>query len=146
VGRWVLDRILDNPNVDPAANALKNAKAAYAKSVKLFAKPDNPRPFPPLAGLAGNFSNPGIGKANLALDGDALVLTLRAGGAKLRLAPWDGSIFTAKLTPLDKFAAVAEDLGPMPNAFVQFQMDKEAELNVLRLSFDDGQAYDFTRE
>jgi hypothetical protein len=34
----------------------------------------------------------------------------------------------------------------MPNAFVQFQMDKEAELNVLRLSFDDGQAYDFTRE
>ena len=70
------------------------------------------------------------------------MLTLRAGGAKLRLAPWDGSIFTAKLMPLDKFAAVAEDLGPMPNAFVQFQMDKEAELNVLRLSFDDGQAYD----
>jgi hypothetical protein len=34
----------------------------------------------------------------------------------------------------------------MPNAFVQFQMDKEAQLNVLRLSFDDGQAYDFTRE
>jgi hypothetical protein len=80
------------------------------------------------------------------LDGDALVLTLRAGGAKLRLIQWDGSIFTAKLMPLGRFAAVAEDLGPMPNAFVQFQMDKEARLNVLRLSFDDGQAYDFTRE
>ncbi len=146
IGGWVLDRILDNPEVDHAANALKHAKAAYAKSVKLFAKPDHPRPFPPLAGLPGDFSNPGIGKANLALEGDALVLTLRAGGARLRLAQWDGSIFTAKLMPLGIFAAVAEDLGPMPNAFVQFQMDKEARLNVLRLSFDDGQAYDFTRE
>jgi CubicO group peptidase (beta-lactamase class C family) len=146
VGRWVLDRILGNPNVDHVANALKNAKDGYAKTVKLFAKPDSPRPFPPLAGLAGNFSNPGVGEANLALDGDALVLTLRAGGAKLRLIQWDGSIFTAKLMPLGRFAAVAEDLGPMPNAFVQFQMDKEARLNVLRLSFDDGQAYDFTRE
>ena len=146
IGGWVLDRILDNPNVDHAANALKNARAADAKSVKLFAKPDNPRPFPPLAGLAGSFSNPAIGKASLALEGDALVLTLRAGGARLRLAPWDGSIFTAKLMPLGKFAAMGENLGPLPSTFVQFQMDKEAKLNVLRLSFDDGQAYDFTRE
>jgi CubicO group peptidase (beta-lactamase class C family) len=146
VGGWVLDRILDNPNVDHAANVLKNAKAAYAKSVKLFVKPDNARPSPPLAGLAGNFNNPGIGKASLALEGDELVLTLLASGAKLRLAQWDGSIFTATLMPLGKFAAVAEDLGPMPNVFLQFQMDKEARLNVLRLSFDDGQAYDLIRE
>ena len=48
--------------------------------------------------------------------------------------------------PLGRFAAVAEDLGPLPYAFVQFQIDKDGRLNVLRLSFDDGQAYDFTRE
>jgi CubicO group peptidase (beta-lactamase class C family) len=146
IGRWVIDRILGNPKVDYVADVLRNAKAADAKSVKLFVKPDNPRPFPALTGLAGNFSNPGIGKASLALEGDSLMLTLRAGGARFRLTPWDGSRFTAKLMPLGKFAAVAEDLGPMPNAFVQFQMDKDAKLNVLRLSFDDGQAYDLTRE
>ena len=44
------------------------------------------------------------------------------------------------------FAAVAEDLGPLPYAFVQFQIDKDGRLNVLRLSFDDGQAYQFARE
>jgi len=41
---------------------------------------------------------------------------------------------------------MAENLGPQPNAFVQFQMDANAKPNVLHLSFDDGQAYDFTRE
>jgi hypothetical protein len=41
---------------------------------------------------------------------------------------------------------VAENLGPRPSGFVQFQMDKEGKLNLLRLSFDDGQAYEFRRE
>jgi hypothetical protein len=40
----------------------------------------------------------------------------------------------------------AENLGPQPSGFVQFQMDKEGKLNLLRLSFDDGQAYEFRRE
>jgi hypothetical protein len=47
---------------------------------------------------------------------------------------------------MDQYTAVAEDLGAQPTAFVQFQMDKDARLNILRLSFDDGQAYQFTRE
>jgi hypothetical protein len=42
--------------------------------------------------------------------------------------------------PLGRFAAMAEDLGPLPNGFVQFQADKDAKLNLLRLFFDDGQA------
>jgi len=29
---------------------------------------------------------------------------------------------------------------------LQFQIDKEGKLNLLRLSFDDGQAYEFRRE
>ena len=50
IGRWVIDRILGNPKVDYVADVLRNAKAADAKSVKLFVKPDNPRPFPALTG------------------------------------------------------------------------------------------------
>ena len=73
-------------------------------------------------------------------------MSLHAGGAKLRLDPWDGGILTANLMPLGRFAAVAENLGPLPGAFIEFRMDKAAALNVLHLSFDDGQAYDFTRE
>ncbi len=146
VGRWMLDHILGNPEVDDVAIVSKAAKTAFEKSARLFAKPDSPRPYPPLTPLAGHFSNPGIGRATLELEGDALVMSLEASGAKLKLSEWDGGIFTARLMPQGRFAAVAEDLGPQPTAFVQFQMDKDANLNVLRLSFDDGQAYDFTRE
>ena len=146
IGLWVMDRLLGNPKVDHVANASKAARAAFERSVRQFARPDNPRPFPPLAPFAGTFINPGIGKATLSLEGDALALSLEASGAKLRLDQWDGEVFTAKPMPLGRFAAVAEDLGPLPYAFVQFQIDKDGRLNVLRLSFDDGQAYEFTRE
>jgi hypothetical protein len=50
------------------------------------------------------------------------------------------------MMPLGRFATIAEDLGPLPAGFVQFQIDKEGKLNVLRFSFDDGQAYEFVRE
>ena len=146
IGLWVMDRLLGNPKVDHVANASKAARATFERSVRQFARPDNPRPFPPLAPFAGTFTNPGIGKATLSLEGDALALSLDASGAKLRLDQWDGEVFTAKPMPLGRFAAVAEDLGPLPYAFVQFQIDKDGRLNVLRLSFDDGQAYEFTRE
>ena len=111
----------------------------------MFAKPANPRPFPPIAPLAGSFANSSFGKASLKLEGDALVLELTS-GAQLKLEPWDGDIFTAQLVPTGRFAPVAENLGPRPSGFVQFQMDKEGKLNLLRLSFDDGQAYEFRRE
>ncbi len=70
IGLWVMDRLLGNPKVDYVANASKAARAGYERSVRQFARPDNPRPFPPLAPLAGTFTNPGIGKATLSLDGD----------------------------------------------------------------------------
>ncbi len=145
IGAWVLDRIFGNPNVDHVAAALKRAQAGSEKSVKQFAKPDNPRPLLPAAGLAGIFDNPGIGKAVVAIEGDTLTMALET-GAKLKLTPWDGSVFTAGLMPSGRFAAVSEDLGPQPNAFVQFQMDHDGKLNLLRLAFDDGQAYLFNRE
>ncbi len=146
VGAWIADRLLDNPPVDHVANTLEKAKARFAAADKLFAKPESPRPSPPLAPLAGSFANPGFGSAEVSVNGDTLVMEFGATGAKLELAPWDGEVFTARLMPGGRFAAMAEDLNPRPNGFVQFQIDQEGKLGVLRLSFDDGQAYAFRRE
>jgi CubicO group peptidase (beta-lactamase class C family) len=146
IGRWMLDRVLGNTKVDHVADALKAAEANFGTAAQLFAKPVHPRPFPPVAPLAGTFANPSFGKAEVALDGDKLVMELQATGAKLQLEPWDGDVFTAQLMSLGRFAAMADNLGPLPNGFVQFQIAKRAELTLLRLSFDDGQAYEFRRE
>jgi CubicO group peptidase (beta-lactamase class C family) len=146
IGSWVMDRILGNPQVDHTANLLKAATAKYDTSVKMFAKPEHPRPFPSLAPLAGRFANPAIGKASVTVEGDALILEITATGAKLKLDPWDGDVFTARLMPLGRFATIAEDLGPLPMGFLQPQIDKDGKLNRLRLSLDDGQAYEFVRE
>jgi Beta-lactamase/Domain of unknown function (DUF3471) len=146
IGLWTLDRILDNPKVDYVADALKAAKTKFETIDKLFAKPANPRPFSLLAPLAGRFVNPSFGQAVVSVEGDALVMEIQATGANLKLEPWDGDVFTAKIMPLGRFAAIAENLGLLPIGFVQFQIDKDAKLNLLRLSYDDGQAYEFRRE
>ena len=146
IGRWILDRVLGNTKIDHVADALKVAKANFETAANLFAKPTSPRLFPPLSPLSGQFGNPSFGKATVALENGAMVVELHATGAKLKLEPWDGDIFTARLMPTGRFAAMVDNLGPLPNGFVQFQIDKNAKLNVLRLSFDDGQAYEFHRE
>jgi CubicO group peptidase (beta-lactamase class C family) len=146
IGAWTVDRLMGNPPVDYAAEALKRAKLNFADADRLFAKPANPRPFLSPAPLAGNFTNPGIGKAVARLEGDALVLEIVTSGARLKLDPWDGDIFTATLMPEGRFAAMAANLGPRPSAFAQLQIDTQGKLNLLRLSFDDGQAYEFRRE
>jgi CubicO group peptidase (beta-lactamase class C family) len=146
IGLWTIDRLLGNPMVDYGAKALTLAKAQYADSVKQFARPADPQPSPPLAPLAGNFANPGFGKAVLRMDGDTAALEIAASGAKLRLDPWNGAVYTATLVPEEKFAAMAANLGPLPIAFAQFQNDKDGKLTILRLTFSDGQAYDFRRE
>ena len=137
--------MLDNPKHDYVADKLKEAQRPPSReAAKRFAKPANPRPFPPLAPLAGKFVNPSFGEATVAQDGDALVMELHATGAKLKLEPWDGDIFIARLMPTGRFAPIV-DLGYMTKGFVQFQMDKDGKLNLLRLSSDDGQAYEFRR-
>jgi CubicO group peptidase (beta-lactamase class C family) len=146
IGLWFWNQILDNPTVDYIAETLQAARAKFENTAKLFAMPESPRPFPPLGPLAGTFLNPGIGEAAVALDGGALSMQLQSTGAKLRLEPWDGDVFVARLLPEGRFAAMAENLGPLPIGFIQFQIDKEAKLNLLRLSFDDGQAYEFRRK
>ena len=145
LGLWILDRILGNPKVDYVAEKLKETKASFEKSTKLFAKPTGPRPFPPLPPLAGKFVNPSLGEAAVATDGDALVMELQATGAKFKLVPWDGDIFIATLMPTGRFGAMVAS-GVTTIGFVQFQMDKEGKLNLLRLSTQDGQAYEFRRK
>ena len=63
VGLWVLDRIMDNPVVDYAATSLGHAKAEAASSAKVFERPANAQPSPPLAPLYGSFANPRIGQS-----------------------------------------------------------------------------------
>jgi CubicO group peptidase (beta-lactamase class C family) len=145
VGEWVLDRLLGNPEIDHVAEKLKAAKAGAEKDAKLWAKPANSRPFPPLAPRAGSFTNPAVGKVEVKQDGDALLMELSSGAA-LKLAPWDGEVFTATLVPRGAFDALAQDLGPGPATFAQFQMDATGALNVLRLTASDGQTYEFKRE
>jgi len=146
LGLWTLDRLLGNPMVDRGAIALAGAKARYADELKQFARPADPQPSPPLAPLAGNFANPAFGKAALHMDGGTATLEFAATGAKLRLDPWNGAVYTATLAPEEKFAATVANLGPLPIAFAQFQNDKDGKLNTLRLTLSDGQAYDFKRE
>ena len=108
LGAWILDRILDNPKVDYVAIKLADEKAGYEISARRFAKPANPRPFPPFATLAGNFVNPSFGEATVAEDADALVMEVRATGARLKLEPWDGDIFVAQLMPTGRFGPVVD--------------------------------------
>jgi predicted dehydrogenase len=86
------------------------------------------------------------GRSGLRMDGGAAAFEIAASGAKLRLDPWSGAVYTATLMPEDKFAAMAANLGRLPIAFAQFQNDKEGKPTTLRLTFSDGQAYDFRRE
>jgi CubicO group peptidase (beta-lactamase class C family) len=146
VGLWILDRILGNRSVDHVAKTLEAAKAKYESTRKQFARPEKPRPSSPLAPLAGNFANPSFGKAVVRPQGDVLIMELQATGAQLRLESWDGDIFAVRLVPSGRFAAVAKNLGDEPNALGQFQADAAGKLSVLRITFDDGQAYEFRRE
>ena len=71
-------------------------------------------------------------------------MELQATGAKLKLAPWDGDIFLASLMPTGRFGPIVA-LGVTTIGFIQFQLDQEGKLNLLRLSAEDGQAYEFRR-
>ncbi|WP_159013518.1 serine hydrolase [Acidisoma sp. S159] len=146
LGAWILDRVLGNPETDYLAATIKRATASYDKDAQQFANPLTPAPSPPLAPLVGSFANPGIGKVMVSMEGDGLVMELAATGAKLRLAPWNGDVFTASLMPTGQFAALVANSGPSPAGFVQFQADKTAKLDVLHLLLTDSQAYDFQRE
>jgi CubicO group peptidase (beta-lactamase class C family) len=125
LGRWLLDRILDNPKQDYVADKLKEARTTFEKVDKLFARPASPRPFPPLAPLAGQFVHPSFGEAAVAPDGDALVMELQTTGAKLKLEPWDGDTFLASLMPTGRFGPIVA-AALRPSALSSFSWTRRA--------------------
>lgn len=147
VGLWTLDRLLDNPSVDYAAARLKSARADVAEDRQTFARPSSPRPTPPLGPFAGSFSNPSFGQAALRVQGNSLILELKATGAQIKLDPWDGEVFTIGQASNGKFTDVVKNLGPLPGGFGQLQMDAQGKLNQLKLTFtENGQVFEFRRE
>jgi CubicO group peptidase (beta-lactamase class C family) len=145
LGTWVTDRMLANPALDYIGIILKRAQDQAAESARMFSRPASPRPAPALSPLAGHFSNPAIGRASVTVDGMRLVMVLEGTGARLSIEPWDGDVFTARLLAEGPFAGIAANLGPLPNAFVQYQIGNDGRLGRLKLSMDDGQAYVFDR-
>jgi CubicO group peptidase (beta-lactamase class C family) len=146
LGLWTVDRLLGNPSVDHVAKTLEAAKAKYEGMQKQFTKPNKPRLSPPLASLAGNFANGSFGKAVVRPEGDALTMDLQATGAQFKLEPWDGDVFAVRVIPNGRFAAMAQNLGDEPSGLAQFQADAAGKPAVLRITLEDGQAYDFRRE
>jgi len=145
LGAWIFDRVLDNSDVDYVAIKIGEEEAHFAAAAAQFAPPANPRPFPPLAPLAGVFVSPSFGKASVVVDGNALVLEILATGAQLKLEPWDGDVFVARLMPVGQFGPVV-DLDYMTKGFVQFQVAPTGKLDVLTMTLADGQRYEFRRE
>jgi hypothetical protein len=79
------------------------------------------------------------------VDGNALIMEILATGAKLKLEPWDGDVFVARLMPIGQFGPVL-DLDYMTKGFVQLQIGPSGKLNVLTMTLADGQRYEFRRE
>jgi hypothetical protein len=77
---------------------------------------------------------------------EALTMELQATGAQFKLEPWDGDVFALRVIPNGRFAAMAQNLGDEPSGLAQFQADAAGKPAVLRITLEDGQAYDFRRE
>jgi CubicO group peptidase (beta-lactamase class C family) len=140
VGLWVLDRLLGNPETDHVQQALGRVTAAAAEETVVFERPGTPRPPPDLISLAGDYTNEEMGAAALAVEKDDLVATLKETGARLRLEPFDGDVFTLRLVPEGRFAGIAATLGDKPLGFADFAAGGRGRLTRLRTIID-GQAY-----
>jgi len=148
LGEWVLYKLLDNnPVPDFAAARLKGARDAEAASNALFPPAALPADLPPVAPLAGAFTEGSFGDATVTEENGALSLKLAATGAVLDLKPRGPYLYDIVLRPEGRFAAVAENLGPAPIGFAEFQIDPTGSYNRLEISLpDNGQSYAFVRK
>jgi CubicO group peptidase (beta-lactamase class C family) len=140
VGGWIYDKLLGNPETDYVQQRLGRAEAAAAKEEKLYQQPAAPRPPPDLAPLAGDYASEEVGSAELRPDAGMLVATLEETGARLRLEPFDGAVFTVRLVPEGRFAPVAASLGDNSLGFANFEANAAGHLTRLRWT-PWGQAY-----
>jgi hypothetical protein len=145
VALWAFDKLLGNPETDYVQKALARARAGAATEEKLYRKPPGPRPPPDLASLAGDYASEEVGLAALRPDAGALVATLEETGARLRLEPFDGAVFTVRLVPEGHFAPVVASLGDSPLGFANFETNAAGHLTRLRWT-PWGQAYLWRKE
>jgi hypothetical protein len=144
VGLWVYDKLLGNPDFDYMQSNLDHAKAGAGKEQTLYNKPAAPRPPPELAALTGDYADDELGAAVLAAKEGGLVLTLKETGARLKLEPFDGAVFTVRLVAEGRFAPIVAMQGDTPIGFADFQADAEGHLTRLRWT-NEGQSYLLTK-
>jgi hypothetical protein len=144
VGLWIFDKILGNPETDHVKAALARAKDAAAKESVLYRRRAAPQPPPAARPLVGEYRSDTLGPARLAASGEDLLLTLEQTGARLRLSPFDGALFTVMLVPEGRFAPVAAGQGGEPIGFIDFEADAEGRLSRLRWTTE-GQSFVWRR-
>jgi CubicO group peptidase (beta-lactamase class C family) len=132
VGLWIYDRLLGNPETDHGKAPLARAKDEAAKKAALYRPRPATQPAPPADSLVGDYHSGTLGPATLAAEGDGLLLTLKQTGARLRLTPFDGALFTSAPVSEERFAAVAASQGDGPNGFASFDADGEGRLSRIR--------------
>ena len=121
LGLWLFDAILGNPRVDYVAIKVKELTDGYRKDLARF---DRPAQAAPVVRAGARWwalwVNPAIGKAVVNQEGDALVMEIATGGAKMRLDPWDGSDPAHRQSGADRLLspAIAANEGPSPSGFV----------------------------
>ena len=144
LGAWMMNRLLGNPEVDYLTPNLKGAIAHSEATAREFAPPANPRPSPPLASLTGAYVSGSFGDTSLDAEGGNLIMKIAATGARYRLTPWDGDTFVARLIPEGQFGPIV-DLNFMIRAFAQFQITDSGKRDLIRLTFENGQPFEFRR-
>jgi hypothetical protein len=111
IGLWIYDRLLGNPAIDHMHDS-----------------------------VVGDYDSDELGPATLATEGGGLALTVRETGARLRLRPFDGAVFTAHLVPEGRFAPIVAAQGDAPFGFADLAADLEGRLTRLRWTIE-GQAH-----
>ena len=134
IGAWTLDRLLGNPEVDHLGTTLAAVRSGAEAAAAQFERPAEARPPLAAASLAARYDNPVFGATDVVADGDALVATV-ATGAKLRLDPWDGNVYTVALLPEGEMATLAPNLGPGPLGFAAFGVDPGGKMDRFRVTF-----------
>jgi CubicO group peptidase (beta-lactamase class C family) len=137
VGLWALDKLLGNPETDYAKKSLAEAKDKAAKEPELFKRPAAARPPPDFKALAGDYASAALGPAAISPAGDDLTLTVKQTGARLRLEPFDGAVFTVRLIAEGRFAPVVAMQGDTPIGFAGFEADAKGRLTRLRWRVED---------
>ncbi|MGH7096493.1 MAG: serine hydrolase domain-containing protein [Stellaceae bacterium] len=140
VGLWVFDKLLGNPETDHVKAALARAKGQAVKEAALYRKRASPLPAPAAGGLIGDYRSDMLGTATLAAEGAGLLLMLKQTGARLRLTPFDGALFTVTLVAEGRFAPIAAGQGNVPFGFAGFEADAEGHLSQLRWTVE-GQTF-----